>query len=69
MTKKELKIVRKGVQAVRYLMDESHGVDGLHRNGDVAPWGELEATGCFASWLWDFNKLEEHLNSKYGIEM
>lgn len=27
------------------LICESHGVAGLHLNGDVAPWGELEAGG------------------------
>lgn len=29
------------------LIGESYGVSGLHLNGDVAPWGELEPGGRF----------------------
>lgn len=29
------------------LMDESEGVYGLHLNGDVSPWGELDEGGRF----------------------
>ena len=32
---------------IQGLIDESDGVDGLHLNGDVATWGELEAGGRF----------------------
>lgn len=32
---------------IQGLIAESHGVAGLHLNGDVAPWHELEAGGRF----------------------
>lgn len=32
---------------VQALIGESGGVAGLHMNGDVAPWGDLEAGGRF----------------------
>lgn len=35
------------VADIQGLMSESHGVAGLHLNGDVAPWGELEPGGRF----------------------
>lgn len=40
--------VLKGLVAdIQGLMSESEGVAGLHRNGDVAPWDELEPGGRF----------------------
>lgn len=36
--------------AIKSLCDESHGVAGLHLNGDVAPWGELLEGGRFEEW-------------------
>lgn len=32
---------------IQGLIDESTGVAGLHLNGDIATWGELEAGGAF----------------------
>lgn len=32
---------------IRGLMSESHGVTGLHLNGDIAPWSELDAGGQY----------------------
>ena len=32
---------------IQGLIEESDGVNGLHLNGDVATWGELEAGGRF----------------------
>lgn len=32
---------------IKSLMDESGGVYGMHLNGDLAPWSELEAGGQF----------------------
>ena len=46
---------RKGLAAVRNLIDDSRGVTGLHLNGDVAPWDELLAGGQFEDWLFDFS--------------
>lgn len=45
---REILPVLKGLVAdIQGLMSESHGVAGLHRNGDIAPWGELEPGGRF----------------------
>lgn len=48
-------ILLKAVGAVSSLIDESHGVSGLHLNGDIAPWSELRAGGRFEEWLVDFD--------------
>lgn len=52
---RELAVARKGLEAVASLMDESHGVDGLHLNGDLAPWDELRTGGRFEEWLVAFD--------------
>lgn len=46
----------KGLKAVRDLIAESHGVDGLHLNGDVASWAELRTGGYFEEWLMAFDE-------------
>lgn len=51
----------KGLKSVRSLISESHGVYGLHLNGDPAPWEELEQGGCMEEWLIGFNEAEEEL--------
>ena len=51
----KLATARKGLQAVDALIAESSGVDGLHQNGDVAPWSELQTGGRFEEWLRDFD--------------
>ena len=51
----ELAVARKGLEAVASLMDESHGVGGLHLNGDLAPWDELRTGGEFEEWLIAFD--------------
>lgn len=33
------------------LMADSEGVAGLHRNGEVAPWSDLQEGGQYADWL------------------
>lgn len=33
------------------LVAESKGVDGLHLNGEIAPWGDLLAGGRYEEWL------------------
>jgi len=43
--------LHRALDAVQDLMDESDGVAGLHRNGDLAPWGELLEGGRFEEWL------------------
>ena len=47
--------LRKALNAAAELMDESHGVTGLHLNGDVAPWDELRTGGRYEEWLVDFD--------------
>ena len=50
-----VKLVR-GINAAADLMDNSFGVDGLHLNGDIAPWNELRTGGMFEEWLVDFDE-------------
>ena len=52
---RELAVARKGLEAVESLMNESHGVGGLHMNGDFAPWNELRTGGRFENWLVAFD--------------
>ena len=52
----ECERMRKGLKAVENLISESHGVTGLHLNGDEAPWDELRTGGRFESWLFDFDQ-------------
>ncbi len=40
-------------RALAALIESSHGVDGLHLNGDIAPWDEL-IDGPFSHWLGAF---------------
>jgi hypothetical protein len=47
--------LKKGLRAVESLINDSHGVAGLHLNGDVAPWDELRTDGKFEEWLKDFD--------------
>ena len=52
---RELAVSRKGLEAVESLINESHGVGGLHLNGDFAPWSELRTGGRFEEWLVAFD--------------
>ena len=42
-----LKLSREALGEVQDLIGESHGVYGLHLNGDESPWGDLEQGGRF----------------------
>lgn len=57
----ENKALRDGIKAVRELIDNSGGVDGLALNGDIMLWSDLEQGGAFEKWLLDFNKAEDFL--------
>lgn len=48
--------MKKGLDAVTDLIAESHGVAGLHLNGDIATWDELRKGGRFDTWLIDFDE-------------
>jgi len=52
-------IIKKGIAAVRSLINESSGVAGLHANGDVAFWESLERGGRCEEWLEAFNAAED----------
>lgn len=57
--KKENKILRAGIEAVKQLIDESYGVVGLHLNHEDAPWDDLLAGGTYEAWLADFSEALE----------
>ena len=42
-----LKLAREALGEVQDLISESHGVYGLHLNGDESPWSEIEQGGRF----------------------
>lgn len=46
----EREALQRLVGALEDLIDDSEGVAGLHRNGDLAPWSELARDGRFP-WL------------------
>lgn len=48
-----------GIQCIRNLINDSAGVIGLHQNGELATWDELERGGAYQDWLWDFNEAEQ----------
>ena len=39
-------VLARGILAVQNLINESRGVDGYHRNGNIAEWDELLDDGC-----------------------
>ena len=56
--------LRAGIEAVSNLINESHGVAGLHLNDEVAPWADLQAGGQFEEWLKDFNEAADAAKGK-----
>ena len=56
-----IEAVGKGIKEVRDLIDDSYGVVGLHKNGDTAPWQDLEPPGEFGEWLTCFVNAEKIL--------
>jgi len=52
----EIRKLRKGLEAVEMLIDESECVTGLHQNGDWANWESLRTGGRFEEWLIDFDR-------------
>lgn len=56
-----LAIAKKGLFAVQSLIGESRGVDGLHKNGEVAPWDDLRSGGRYEEWLRDFDEALEQM--------
>ena len=59
--KEGIEEMRPGIEAVEGLIDNSHGVDGLHLNGDIAPWDELRTGGVYMEWLGEFDHALEKL--------
>jgi hypothetical protein len=50
-----IKTLELGINAVGFLINESYGVAGLHKNGDLADWGFL----LRSSWLEDWAEAEK----------
>lgn len=48
-----------GLRAVQDLIDSSSGVSGLHLNGEIAPWSDLQHGGPFSQWLEAFDEALE----------
>lgn len=46
----------RGLFAVAELIEDSRGVDGLHLNGDLAPWSSLRTGGREEEWLLAFDE-------------
>jgi hypothetical protein len=57
-----------GIESIRALANESTGVIGLHQNGDVAPWAELEDGGRFWEWLYAVNDAEHAIEKMKGCK-
>ena len=55
----EIDRLKAGLNAVQELINDSHGVVGLHLNGDVAPWDSLLEGGYYEDWLLAFSKAME----------
>ena len=54
---------------LRELMQQSHGVVGLHQNGDVADWESLTRGGTFEEWLMSWDDLGDALAQLTGTEI
>lgn len=53
--------LEKACDSVCELIDNSCGVEGLHMNGDVAPWHDLRSGGRYEGWLVEFDEALELL--------
>ena len=58
----------KAVRSISELISFSRGVDGLHLNGDVAPWDELRTGGRFEEWMIEFDEAQEFLQKYHEQE-
>ena len=59
-----VEILAKGLRAIEYLIQESHGIYGLHLNGDLSPWEDFSSEGYSKEWLADYRKAIDYLNSE-----
>lgn len=50
------RVLSAGIMAVAHMINASHGVTGLHLNGDDTAWDDLRTGGRFEAWLLDFDK-------------
>lgn len=57
------KLLERLAGCLSVLCDESYGVIGLHRNGDVAPWDELRRGGNYEEWLGSLDDALDYLGS------
>lgn len=51
----------KAIRSVSELIRYSHGVEGLHLNGDIAEWGSLRTGGNYEDWLIEFDEAASFL--------
>lgn len=54
-----------GIKEMRDVMNESHGVDGYHLNGDIATWDELLTDSAF-EFAEDNIKSKKEFDTKTG---
>jgi hypothetical protein len=52
---KKVEVLEAGIDSVSELIESSQGVIGLHMNGDIATWEELQTGGRFEEWLVEFD--------------
>lgn len=63
LTMETVTALRNLVSALDDLIASSDGVAGLHRNGDVATWGELTTGGRFEGWLMALDEARDLLTA------
>jgi hypothetical protein len=49
--KADARVMAEAIGEFESLIAQSSGVDGLHLNGDIAPWGDLHGDGRYSAWL------------------
>ena len=56
---------KSGIMAVKKLIEQSYGVNGLHLDGDVASWETIRTGGHFEEWLKPF---DEAIDTQRGVK-
>lgn len=55
----EIQQLRAAIASVEFLINNSDGVHGLHRNGQLCTWSDLREGGRYEEWLSDFDAVLE----------
>lgn len=53
---------------LKALIEDSIGVAGLHKNGDLALWHDLVRGGQFEDWLTSYSLIEESDLGRLALE-